>query len=323
MKFFCKVAWLVAGALFASAAFAVETAPMKYAEWCSRAGDCLPLSTKDTESSVIKHDDRAGWKSTGRWLSVHSPLAEVSGTVGICRAFSTFPPFHWFGTEGGDCNHLKGLATIRGLDYEGLTFRAWLPNAHAPRWQNPCGSGVPVFVLSTGGDATYRERLVWDPVLIDELRFSGWSFDPGAPLFCAESADSRWEYPNVPPYEEPVYPTVNEWQYEDQIVYPGDRVFTKKLVGQWVVDPTTAEVCSYYECRPLDPAVIASSEVQENRSFVPYACEAGGRCLLRSECENVLYGYFHPCQPNVMEYWMRGWRVVPASGLPSNFSSAG
>ncbi len=314
MKIFRNlVVWLLAGVLLAPAVFAADVTPVKYGEWCSRSGDCLPLSLAEAE--FIRHDeDRAGWKSTGRWLSVHSPQAEVSGTVGVCRFFTSTAeqPFHWFGAEGRDCDFLQQLAAVRDLSFEGFAFRARLPNPNAPRWQNPCGSGVPVFVLSMGGDATYRERLVWDPVLIDELRFNGWSLDP-APLFCAEDASSRWEYANVPPYEEPVYPTVNVWQYE-QIVIRGELVDSVKyLVGQWSVDQARGEVCSFYQCRPLDLAELASQLVQESRSFESAgACDESGWCPIVSRCELITgtpYRAWRACQPNEPEYWLWGRRT--------------
>jgi hypothetical protein len=298
--------WLTIGMFFASFGVLATDAPLRNEERCSNgSGDCLVSSPK--EGSILDTGIFGGFPKTGHWISVFSPETNAPGTVGICRIFTPNPPFHWFGTEGRGCDDLAKLASDRGYDFEGFAFRARMPNMSAPNWQNPCGSGVPVFALSTGGDASYRERLVWDPKVINELRFNGWSFDLHTPLFCAEDGDARWEYSNVPPpVEVPMY-TVNEWMFVPVIVYNQLIDSVKVLVGKWEVDPTRVEVCVNYLCRPFDVAGLMDDYIQNNMSFEVIGSCRGGWCQIRSQCEmwSRNFAYFRPCVGNEPEYF--GW----------------
>lgn len=310
MKFLQKFILLAGMLVMSAAVFATDSTALKYGEWCSRAGDCLPLSL--TEAEFIRHDDdRAGWKSTGNWFQVMPADPAIPGLLDVCRFWIPWqtPPQHRFAVGEVGCELLATSLGTQAL--EGIVFQGFpILRQSARSDENPCGENRhPVYRVTSGGDATYQERLLTAPDAISALEASGWSRQP-QPLFCA--ADSSGTYPwKEPAAEEPVYPTVNEWRI-DLVIVRGELVgSTKHLIGQWSVDPTRGEVCSYYECRPLDPAVIASSEVQEARSFVPYLCEVGGRCLLRSNCvdwRHGLFGYVRACQPNELEYWLWGRR---------------
>ncbi len=322
MKFLQKF-MLLAGMLVMSAV--AHSTDMKYAEWCSRSGDCLPLSLAEAE--FIRHDARGGWKSTGNWFAVTPADPAIPGLLDVCRFWIPWqtPPQHRFAAGEADCQLLAtsfGTQALEGIVFQG--FPILRPSVRSG--ENPCGENRhPVFRVTFGGDNTYRERLLTTPAEIATLEAAGWSRQP-QPLFCAadSSGTYRWQEPVA---DEPVYPTVNTWEFRVEIVYPGNPVSTKVLVGSWEIDPTRGEVCLYPDCRPLDPAELGSQTVQEDRSFelagLVGACDAWGWCPVVSRCDlNPGNGYreWRSCQElNRPEFWLWG-RRVPAAGGPTRDS---
>lgn len=324
MKFLQMLFFLV-GMLVMSTATVAADGTVKYSEWCSRAGDCLPLSSVEIES--VRKDERAGWKTTGNWFAVMPAEPPQADLVDVCRFWIPWqtPPQHLFAMGEVDCQRLGvslGAQALEGVVFQG--FPILRPAARSG--ENPCGEDRrPVYRVTFGGDKTYRERLLTAPDAIAALEAVGWSRQP-QPLFCAadSSGTYRWQEPVA---DEPVYPTVNEWRYE-QIVIRGELVDSvKRLVGQWSVDQGRGEVCSFYQCRPLDSTELGGPLVQESRSFESAGtCDENGWCPIVSRCELVTgtpYRVWQACQPNEPTYWLWGRRAPAAGGPPRYSPSAG